>query len=262
MSGATLGMPSIRGRSVAGVWLRHYEAFRRYWQINMTWVLVEPLVVLIAVGFGIGRLVGAVEGAPTYAIFVTPGIIIGSAMFHALFETSWNAYHRIDNEIYQTQLTAPVTPLEITLGDIGWATTKSLMTTASVTFFAALFGWVPDWMGVGVLIPAVLVGVCFGAFGFLFSTTAPYIAFLTLVFTLVATPIHFFSGAFFPVSILPGWAQVIAWALPLTPAVHIARGFTTNTLDITHLWAGLYMVALTLVFWPTAVWLLRRRLVR
>ena len=81
MSGATLGMPSIRGRSVVGVWMRHYEAFRRYWQINMTWVLVEPLVVLIAVGFGIGRLVGAVEGAPTYAIFVTPGIIIGSAMF-------------------------------------------------------------------------------------------------------------------------------------------------------------------------------------
>lgn len=255
-------VPNVRLRSVTGVWMRHWEAFARYWAINMTWILIEPAIMLMAVAFGIGQLVTEVEGAPTYAIFVTPGIIMGSAMFHSLFETSWNAYNRIDQDLYHTQLTAPVTPFEITLGDISWGVTKSLMTAVAVIGFAAIFGWVEGWLSIGIIIPAVLTGIMFGAMGFLFSTTAPYIAFMILVFTLVATPLFFFSGTFFPLSVLPGWAQGMAQFMPMTPAVHIARGFATDTLGWEHLWSGLYMLALTAIMWPAAVWLLRRRLVK
>ena len=252
----------IRIRSVTGIWLRHWSTFSRYWKVSMTWVLVEPVIALVAVGFGIGRLVTEVEGAPSYAIFVAPGIILGNAMFHALFETSWNAYSRIDNQIYETQLTTPVTIFELTMGDIAWATTRALMTTVSVAVVAAAFGWLPEWTAIGIIIPAVMSGVLFGAMGFLFAATAPYTIFLTLVFTLVATPLFFFSGAFFPISVLPGWVQPIAWAMPLTPIVHIGRGFATNSLALSHLWAALYVIGLIAVMWPTAVWLMRRRLVK
>jgi lipooligosaccharide transport system permease protein len=252
----------IRMRSVTGIWLRHWASYVRYWKITITWVLIEPAVVLLAIGFGVGKLVTEVEGAPTYAIFVTPGIIIGSAMFHALFETSWNAYHRIDNQIYETQLTTPISIFELTLGDISWAVTRSLMTTAAVAVFAAALGWLDHWMAVWMIIPAVLSGVVFGAMGFFFAATAPYTVFLSLVFTLVATPLYFFSGTFFPISILPDWVEPIAWAMPLTPAVHMARGFATNTLEWSHLWSGVYLVALIVVQWPIAVWLMRRRLIK
>ena len=252
----------IRTRSITGIWLRHWVSYIRYWKITITWVLVEPAVALVAVGFGIGKLVTEVEGAPTYAIFVTPGIVMGSAMFHALFETSWNAYHRIDNQVYETQLTTPLTIFELTLGDIVWAVSRSVMTTISVAAFAATIGWIDEWTAIGLLIPAVLTGAVFGAMGFLFAATAPYTVFLSLVFTLVATPLYFFSGSFFPVSILPDWVEPIAWAAPLTPGVHMARGFATNTLDITHLWSALYMIGLFAVLWPTAIWLMKRRLIR
>ena len=123
---------NIRRRSITGIWLRHALAFVRYWKFVMTWVLVEPVIVLVAVGFGIGKLVNAVDGADSYAEFVTPGLIMGSAMFHALFETSWNAYNRIENDVYETALTAPITVVEVTLGDVLWAVTRSIMTTIGV----------------------------------------------------------------------------------------------------------------------------------
>jgi lipooligosaccharide transport system permease protein len=254
--------PGIRRRSVSGLWLRHAVALVRYWKFVMTWVLIEPVVALVAVGFGIGKLVTEVEGADSYAEFVTPGLIMGSAMFHALFETSWNAYNRIDNDVYETALTTPITVLEITLGDILWAITRALMTTIGVAVVAVLFGWLDGWMAIGILIPVVMVGALFGTMGFLFSAVAPHTTFLTLVFTLVATPMYFFSGAFFPISVLPEWIQPVAWAMPLTTGVHIARGFTLGNLDITHLWAAIYIVVLTGVMWPLAIHLLKRRLIK
>ena len=254
--------PGIRRRSVTGLWLRHAVSFVRYWKFVITWVLVEPVIMLVAIGFGVGKLVTEVEGADSYAEFVTPGLIVGNAMFHALFETSWNTYNRIDNDVYETALTTPITVTEITLGDISWAVTRSIMTVVGTAIVAALFGWLNNWEAIGILIPAVMVGITFGALGFWFLATAPHTTFLTLVFTLVATPMFFFSGSFFPISILPDWVEPIAWAMPLTSAVHIARGFALANLDITHLWAALYLVALTAVLWPIAITLLRRRLIK
>ena len=232
--------PGIRRRSVSGIWLRHAVSFLRYWKFVITWVIIEPVVVLVAVGLGIGKLVTEVEGADSYAEFVTPGLIMGSAMFHALFETSWNAYNRIDNDVYETALTTPITVTEITLGDILWAVTRAMMTTIGVAVFAAILG----------------------TMGFLFAAVAPHTTFLTLVFTLVATPLYFFSGAFFPISILPDWVEPIAWAMPLTAGVHVARGFALGSFDITHLWAAIYVVLLTAIMWPAAIYLLRRRLIK
>lgn len=254
--------PGIRRRSVTGLWLRHAVSFVRYWKFVITWVLIEPVIILVAVGFGVGKLVGSVEDGVSYAEFVTPGLIIGNAMFHALFETSWNAYNRIDNDVYETALTTPITVTEITMGDILWAVTRSILTVVGTAIVAAMFGWLNGWEAIGILIPAVMVGITFGALGFLFSAVAPHTTFLTLVFTLVASPMFFFSGSFFPISILPDWVEPIAWVMPLTSAVHIARGFALASFDMSHVWAVVYMLVFTAIIWPIAIFLLRRRLIK
>ncbi len=244
------------------VWRHQYARFSRYWRLHSTWLFVEPAIVLLAVAVGVGRLVGEVESGLSYAVFVTPGLIMGHAMFLALFETSWNAHSRIVNGLYETQLSAPATLFEITLGDMSWAVTRSVLSVASMTAFAFAFGWLESWTAIGLVIPAVLVGVMFAAMGYLFSATVPYVAFLSIVFTLVGTPFFFFSGTFFPLDILPGWAEVIGYLLPLRPAVSIARGIAAAELNISHLWDFLYIIGLTAVMWPVGVFLLRRRLMR
>ena len=253
---------SLDLRAVIAIWRQHYESFARYVRVNITWIVVEPVIVLVAMAIGVGRLVGEVEEGLSYPVFVTPGLIIGHAMFLALFETSWNAYSRIKSGVYETQMTAPVTIFEITLGDIAWATTRSVLSVAAITVFAAAFGWLGSWWAVGLIVPAILAGVLFGAIGYLFSTTVPYVSFLSIVFTLVATPLFFFSGTFFPLSVLPEWAQILGALLPLKPLVDISRGLSIGELDIGHLWDLLYVLGLIVFFWTIAVVLLRRRLMR
>ena len=148
------------------------------------------------------------------------------------------------------------------MGDISWAMSRSVITGISIGAVAAALGWIDTISGVGVLLAAVLVGMQFGAIGLIFAAVSNNEHTLSLSFTIVATPLYFFSGTFFPISVLPEWIQPIAWAAPLTPAVHLARGFVTADLDMTHLLSAVYMIGLTAVLFPIAAYLMRRRLVK
>ena len=260
----TRGSPlvaNVRWRSVQALWLRHAVALRRIWKVATTWYLVEPAVALVAVGFGIGRLVQEVEGGMRYAVFVAPGIIMASAMMHAIFECSWSVFYRINDGFYETVLTAPVTVTELALGDVAWAVTRAVLATLSVGLVAVAFGWVTSPWAVGMVLAAILVGMEIGALGLIFAALSPNTHTLSLVFTVVATPLYFFSGSFFPIAVLPDALEPLAWLMPLTPGVHIAQGFAWGQLGISHLWSALYMLGLTAVILPVAIALLRRRMV-
>ena len=250
----------VRWRSAQALWLRHAVALKRIWKVATTWYLVEPAFALVAVGFGIGRLVDEVEGVP-YSVFVTPGIIMASAMIHAIFECSWGVFYRITGGFYETVLTAPVTVTELALGDVAWAMTRAVLTTISVGTVAVVFGWITSPWAVGIVLAAVLVGMEIGAIGLIFAALSPNTHTLSLVFTVVATPLYFFSGSFFPIAVLPDVLEPVAWVLPLTPGVHVAQGFARGQLELTHLWSALYMMGLTAVILPIAIRLLKRRLV-
>ena len=181
----------VRWRSVQALWLRHAVALMRIWKVATTWYLVEPAFALVAVGFGIGRLVEEVEGGMRYAVFVAPGIIMASAMIHAIFECSWAAFYRITGGFYETTLTAPVTVTELALGDVAWAMTRALLTTVSVGVVAAAFGWITSPWAVGMVVAALLVGMEIGALGLIFAALSPNTHTLSLVFTVVATPLYF-----------------------------------------------------------------------
>lgn len=254
--------PFVRVRSVVGLWGRHVLSLVRVWKVALTWFVVEPGFVLVAVALGVGRLVGTMEDGRSYAHFVTPGIVVGTAMFHALFECSWAVYQRIQQSVYETVLTAPVTVTEIVLGELAFAITRALLSTMAVGALAVALGWMPLAAWPGLLLVSVGVGLVFGGIGLLFAALSPTLHALTLVFTVVATPLYFFSGSFFPVEVLPDALEPVAWAAPLTPLVHLGRAFAEGRFDVTHALAAAYTVALVAVLTPLAVALMRRRLLR
>ena len=140
--------------------------------------------------------------------------------------------------------------------------TRAAISTLALAGLAMIIGWLPPGGFPGVLLVSVLVGFEFGAVGLCFAAASSTLPTLTLVFTVVATPLFFFSGSFFPIEVLPGWLQPVAWAAPLTPGVHLARGFAEQALDWGHLGAAVYLLVLSVAFFPLAVVLLRRRLVK
>ncbi len=254
--------PSARLRGITGVWLRHAVALTRVWKVAFTWFFIEPALVLLAMGMGVGRLVGTLPEHGSYAAFVTPGMVVGMAMFHAIFECAWGAYQRIQQHVMETMLTTPTTVAELAAGEVLWGGTRAAVSTVAIGGLAVLLGWLPVSGFPGVMLAAVLVGLEFGGVGLCFAAGSPTLPVLTLVFTVVATPLFFFSGSFFPIEVLPGFLQPVAWVAPLTPGVHLARGFAQGALDKTHLAAAAYQLFLSLAFYPLAVMLLRRRLIK
>ena len=72
----------------------------------------------------------------------------------------------------------------------------------------------------------------------------------------------FFSGVFFPLHELPTGLREFAWVLPLTPAVHIARNLVDGNLTLSMLWSALAITSTAIIFYPLALTLMRRRLIR
>jgi lipooligosaccharide transport system permease protein len=254
--------PAVRLRSITGVWWRHAVALARVWRVAFTWFFIEPAFVLLAMGVGVGRLVGTLPEHGSYAAFVTPGMVVGMSMFHAIFECAWGAFQRIQQHVMATQLTTPITVAELAAGEVLWGGTRAFISTVAIGGLAVLLGWMPLAAFPGVMLASVLVGLEFGAVGLCFAAGSATLPTLTLVFTVVATPLFFFSGSFFPIEVLPGFLQPVAWLAPLTPGVHLARGFTEGGFDATHGAAAGYQLLLSVVFYPLSVWLLRRRLVK
>jgi lipooligosaccharide transport system permease protein len=90
---------------------------------------------------------------------------------------------------------------------------------------------------------------------------APSYDFFSYYFTLGISLMFLFSGVFFPLEILPSWARAVAWALPLTHAVHICRAFAAGTPSVGLLGSFAWMILVTVVAFVAAERLVRRRLV-
>ena len=252
----------IRFRSISALWLRHWFAFIRFWKYAVAFMFIEPVVMMIGVGVGIGRLVPTVPGTDIpYPEFVAPGIIVGSAMFVPMVECSMGVYNRMEAQLYDTQLTTPLSVFEVLIADISFGVTRALISMVSITTIALVFGWINEWTVVFVIIPVLLVSVLFGGVGFLFSSTAPHVAFVTLVFTVVGTPMFMFGGIFYPFSVLPSWAQTLSNFIPLAPAVNLSRAFATNNITGELVWDFVYLVGMIAVVLPLAYVLLRRKLI-
>jgi lipooligosaccharide transport system permease protein len=244
------------------VWRRHRDAFVRNWTGETGGVVLEPLIILGAIGFGLGQFVGEFESGVPYAQYVAPGIIASYAMFHALFEGTYGAFLRMSmHRVFDSILSTPVEVEDLVLGEALWGATRSIMTSVAVLVVASGLGLVASPWALLVVPAGFLTGLVFAMMALSITAVAPTISSLNNVFTLIATPIFFLSGVFFPVTALPEAVQSAVWVLPLTPAVHLIRGLTLGQVGLAHLASALALVGMAVAFGLLATVLMRRRLV-
>jgi lipooligosaccharide transport system permease protein len=256
---------SFQGTVVWGafrVWQRDRDAFKRAWKVEIGGVAIEPVILLVAIGFGLGAYITDI-GDLSYAEFLAPGVIASYAMFHATFDSTYGAYLRMDSHnIYEAILFTPLGPTDIVLGEVLWSATRALMASTAVLVVATLFGLVPSPMAALSLPAAFLIGFTIASIAMVLTATATTIGAMNNFFTLFILPMFYISGVFFPIERLPTSVKVLSWALPLTPSVELVRGLVAGEPSwLMLLWAA-ELLAMGLVALKIASAFMRRRLIK
>ncbi|MBI4333573.1 MAG: ABC transporter permease [Chloroflexi bacterium] len=244
------------------VWERDRDVFFRLWKTEFASALAEPVVVLLAMGLGLGGLVGLISGQ-TYLQFIGAGILASYAMFSATFECTYSTFIRMEHQrTFDAIIATPVNIEDVIGGEILWATTRSLITAAAILLILTLFRLVATPWALLVLPLSVLSGFMFGSMAMFFTSIAPSITSFGYYYTLFITPMFFFGGVFFPLTNVPPFFGVIAGFFPLTPTIHLARGVMNGQFELSFIYQAAYMLALALAFFYLALWKMKQRLIK
>ncbi len=210
----------------------------------------------IVFGAAIGSRMTAVDGV-SYGAFIVPGLMMLSILTESISNSSFGIYMpRFAGTIFEV-LSAPISAVEIVIGYVGAAATKSIILGAIILATARLFVSFsilhPVWM-VGFL---VLTSVTFSFFGFIIGVWADGWEKLQIVPMLIITPLTFLGGSFYSIAMLPPLWQKIAL---VNPVVYLVSGFRWSfygTSDV-NVWVSFGMTLLFLLLCIVVVgWIFR-----
>jgi lipooligosaccharide transport system permease protein len=222
---------------------RNFLVWRKLIIPSLTANLADPLLYLVGFGFGVGSLVGAVDGQP-YIQFLAGGMVCYSTLNSATAEALYSAFSRLKMQrTWEGILHAPMTVTDIVVGEWIWAALKAVLSGAAILLIMYGLGLVSGWRPLAVLPVLLLLGLCVAGLALIMTTIAKSFDFFVYYFTMVLTPMSFLSGIFFPLHSLPPLLQKIAMILPLTHGALMARGLLFGA-PIPHPGISLSLLAL------------------
>ena len=214
--------------------------------------VLTTVLYFVVFGAAIGSRIAEIEGVP-YGAFIVPGLVMLTLLTQSVTNASFGIYFpRFTGSIYEI-LSAPVSYVEVLIGYVGAAATKSLILgliiLATAAFFVPLRIAHPVWM-VAFL---VLTAVSFSLLGFIIGIWADGFEQLQFVPLLVITPLTFLGGTFYSISVLPpAWQTVTLF----NPVVYLVSAFRWSFYEIADVNVAV-SVAMTFAFLAAclgAVW--------
>jgi len=222
-----------------------YEMLRAFETLAQSFAspVISTVLYFVVFGSAIGSRIESVEGI-TYGAFIVPGLMMLAILTQSIFNASFGIFlPKFTGAIYEL-LSAPVSFVEIVIGYVGAAATKSfiigLIILATAGFFVPLHIAHPIWM-LGFL---VLTCITFSLFGLLIGLWATSFEKLQLIPMLVITPLVFLGGSFYSVSMLPPVWQTVTL---FNPVVYLISGFRWSFFEVADVSVGLSL-AMVLVF--------------
>ncbi|HEY2561816.1 MAG TPA: ABC transporter permease [Caldimonas sp.] len=224
--------------------------------------IAEPLITLVAFGYGVGALIGTIGGIP-YIQYLASGSVAASAALAATFEALYSAYSRMAvQKTWDSILNAPIALDDIVFAEMLWAAIKSLLSCAAilVVIFVLDISRAPSML---LALPVLgLAGITFASLALVFNALAKGYDFFTYYFTLVITPMTFLSGVYFPIAQMPDWLQAVAGVLPLKAAVDLIRPLVLGRIPADPLLPLLILTGYACSGYYLALVLTRRRFFR
>jgi lipooligosaccharide transport system permease protein len=254
-------LPAFSFRFVP-VWRRNFLVWQKLAVASVLGNIADPLITLVAFGYGLGSLLNTVNGIP-YIQFLASGSICMSIMMAASFEALYSAFSRMHvQKTWEALLNAPLALDDVVLAEMLWAATKSLFSGTAIllVIFMLGIGLHPQTLLVWPLL--FLIGMTFASIGLIVNAVARGYDFFTYYFTLVLTPMIFLSGVYYPTTQLPQWLQVVSKCLPLSAAVNLVRPLILGQWPATPVTDIAVLVAYAMAAFYVATVLTRRRLLK
>lgn len=189
--------------------------------------VLSTVLYFIVFGSAIGSQMVSIEGVE-YGAFIVPGLIMLSLMTQSVANASFGIYMpRFSGTIYEI-LSAPISPLEIVLGYVGAAASKSIILGLLILLTAKLFVSFelahPIWM----LAILILISVTFSLLGFIIGIWADGFEKLQIIPLMIITPMTFLGGTFYSISMLPPLWQTVTL---FNPAVYLINAYRWTFFD-------------------------------
>jgi lipooligosaccharide transport system permease protein len=245
------------------VFLRNLLVWRKLAIPSLVGNIAEPLMWLVAFGYGMGALVGQVQlGGTTvpYILFLASGSICMSSMNAASFEALYSAFSRMHvQKTWDGIMNAPVSLDSIVLAEMLWAAFKAMFTVTAILFVMLGLGISASPKLLAAWVVLLGAGITFSCIALIFNALAQGYDFFTYYFTLFLTPMMFLSGVFFPRDQLPGPLRAVSDWLPLTNAVELVRPMFMDQWPAHPLRGAVVLAAYAVVAFWVALALTRRR---
>lgn len=206
------------------VLLRNWISFKSSAWIAVVSGFLEPVLYLLSFGYGVGALVGNIStttGQVSYAAFIAPGLLASSAMNGALLDSTWNVFFKLnESRLYNAMLATSLGPLDVALGEIAWALMRGGAYATAFTIIMSALGLITTWWGILAIPAAIIVAFGFASFGMAITSYMKSHHQMNF-FYIFLLPMFLFSGAFYPLTVFPGWGQAIIKALPLRQGIEL-----------------------------------------
>ena len=196
--------------------------------------VISTSLYFVVFGSAIGSRIPQIEGV-AYGSFIVPGLIMLSILTQSVSNASFGIFFpKFTGTIYEL-LSAPLSFVEITLGYVGAAATKSIVLSLIILATAGLFVPLhiahPFWM----LTVLVLTAITFSLFGFIIGVWADNFEKLQVIPLLVITPLVFLGGSFYSVNMLPPFWQTVSLA---NPVLYLVSGFRWSFYELADVSIG------------------------
>jgi lipooligosaccharide transport system permease protein len=229
---------------------RNVLVYKHGWMVLLSGFF-EPLFYLLSIGFGLGRLVGDVAGPGgdliPYALFVAPALLAVSSMNGAITESTFNFFFKLNyDKTFASILTTPMSPADISLGELAWALMRGALYTVGFLGVMVLFGLVRSPLILLTLPAALLIGFAFAAVGMAATSFMRTWQDFDLI-QLVVLPMFLFSGTFFPLDAMPDGVRLLVQLTPLYHGVDLLRGLTVGVVGPETLVHIAYLTVMGLV---------------
>jgi ABC-2 type transport system permease protein len=230
-------------RAISAIYTTEMQRFFRTVFQSLISPVISTVLYFVVFGAAIGSRIQTIDGV-AYGAFIVPGLIMLSLLTQSISNASFGIHFpRFIGTIYEI-LSAPVSYLEVVIGYVGAAATKSILIgcviLATAGFFVPLHVEHPFWMVLFLLLTAIT----FSLFGFIIGIWADGFEKLQIIPMLIITPLTFLGGSFYSIKVLPEFWRTVSL---FNPVVYLVSGFRwafNEVADVT-VWVSLGM---TLVF--------------